>query len=193
MKFFKLFFLSQIILFNCIGFGTMLNIVSTNEGNGKFTYKVSAGTEPYYFGGKTDLLKIVLPSENVIETYNPEGWSSTVDVDNTVTWICTNSAITFIDSNEFIFSLISDNIEQTNYNNSFGEFYSKGFVQGEVYSNDYSLYYLKSGSGNKVASANIAGYETFAFIGPVVPEPFLFINCYLLFIIYYRRKFKSTF
>ena len=171
MKFFKLFFLSQIILFNCIGFGTMLNIVSTNEGNGKFTYKVSAGTAPYYFGGKTELLKVVVPSVNVDETYNPEGWTSTVDDDNTVTWICTNSAIAYIDTNEFVFSLKSFNMEQTNYNNSLGEIYSKGFVQGEVYSNDYSLYYLKSGSGSTVASANIAGYETFAFIGPVVPEP----------------------
>ena len=183
MKYFYLFLLSQTILFNCITFGKMITVVSSNEGSGIFTYKISAGSAPYFFGGSNNLLKIVIPSAHVSETFDPPGWTSTIDAGSKVTWSFTNSAIEYIDATEFEFSLKSFSLKQTNYTDL-----AKGFVRGEIFSNDYSPFSITSNP--LLSSANIIGTESFKFIGPnpVIPEPSLFLIFNFLFLIYFTKR-----
>jgi len=165
-----------VLVFTNISVGSLVSVISSNNGSGLFTYKISANEEPYFFGGDTNLLKIVIPSEGVISTFDPPGWTSVIDINDTVIWKCTNSALWYVDNSAHEFSLQSSFLLVTNYIGT-----DMGFVQGEIYNTNYSLY--NSAPTNATASINTVGYERFEFEGPMIPEPcfyLLFIICYLL-------------
>ena len=161
----------------------LVSVASINDGSGLFTYKISAGADPYFFGGNTNFLKIVIPSKGVISTIDPPGWVSEINND-IVTWKCTNSALDYIDYTTIDFSLQSSMIFATNYSVS-----DMGFVQGEIYNTNHTLY--SSGSTNELFSINTVGFEYFNISGPVVPEPIIFSLFVFLFLI--RAYSKSFF
>ncbi len=171
----KIFALAFVICCVNFLFGNLVSVISSNDGNGLFTYTVSSADEPYYFGGDTNLLKIIIPSAAVVSTSNPPGWYSTIDIHNTVTWRCTNSFLWYIDGASRKFSLLSSFPETCVYTGSFA-----GLVQGEIYNTNYSLYV--SGATNAVVSQNVVGYEHFDFEGPAVPESGLLVWFIALFI-----------
>jgi len=165
----------------------LISVISSHDGTGMFTYSVSSSSSPFYFGGDSNMLKVVIPSAGVMETYSPDGWYSTVDASNIVTWLCTNSSSRYIDESPLEFKIESIYKHSTNYSGHAGTLWQKGYVAGEVYDTNYFLY--SSVTTNGVASINVVGYEKFEFTGPMIPEPALLIIYYLAFVIYYRRKF----
>lgn len=179
MKTLIIFLTMFVIVFSNISAGSLVSVISSNNGSGLFTYKISADDEPYFFGGNTNLLKIVIPSEAVISTIDPPGWLSEVGANDTVTWKCTNSTLWYVDNTTREFSLQSSYSLVTNYTGI-----DMGFAQGEIYNTNYSLY--SEGTTNGISSVNVVGYEQFEFEGPMIPEP-----CYLLFIIYYLLMRKK--
>jgi len=168
----KLFVITIVLFFSLPSAANLISIISSNDGMGEFTYSVSADSLQFYFGGNTNILKIVVPSAGVVETHNPDGWYSIVDAYNVVTWLCTNSSSWYIDESLLEFKINSIYPASTNYNGPPGSALPKGYVAGEVYNTNYSLY--SSAATNELTSINVVGYEKFEFTGPLIPEPIIY-------------------
>ena len=180
MKQLLIFLTIFIFGFSQVSSGGLVSITSTNDGSGLFTYKVSAGADPYFFGGNTNIFKVIIPSAGVISTFDPSDWVSTIDSDDVVTWSYTNSYIGYIDNTLIEFSLQSSFPLVTNYTGI-----DMGFVQGEIYNTNRTLY--SPASPSPTISINIVGYEHFEFEGPAVPEPCFLIFYFFIFLIYVKK------
>ena len=126
-----------IIFFTLITEANLISVESSTDGYGMFTYLISSGVAPFYFGGNFDVLKVAIPSAGVLETHGPEGWYSEIDDNDTVTWLYTNSYIGFIDKSHLEFSIKSVYAQSTNYSDTTGTLWQKGYVAGDIYNTNY--------------------------------------------------------
>ncbi|RLD12575.1 MAG: hypothetical protein DRI44_00090 [Chlamydiae bacterium] len=166
--------------FSNISSANLVSVISTNNGSGLFTYKISAGIDPYFFGGNTNFLKIIIPSVAVVSTIDPPGWISTINIDDTITWECTNPVLNYVDYDLVDFSLQSSILIATNY-----PINKTGLVQGEIYNTNHSIY--SSVPTNTMVSVNTVGFEYFEIEGPAIPEPYIIILFFPLLIMIIRR------
>jgi len=164
---FLILFTGTIGIADC--FGAMTYVQSGADSNGVYFYSVTSGDESLTFGGK-GILAVRIPSKEVIEIFSTEGWTSTVS-ENVALWFCTNDNARITDQ-PVTFSLRSAVNDWTSYDKT-SEMYPAGSLFGSVYYTNGILYTTDSETNGMVASENIAGYESFGFIGPVVPEPML--------------------
>jgi len=179
----NLTFIFLILLIGTIGiadcFGAMTSVQSGTDSNGVYFYSVTSGDESLTFGGQ-GILAVRIPSKEILETFSTEGWTSAVS-ENVALWFCTNDNARIADQ-PTTFSLRSAVSDWTTYDVT-SDTYPAGYVFGSVYYTNGNLYTTDSGTNGMVASENIAGYESFGFIGPVVPEPMLlwltFISLYI--------------
>jgi len=152
---------------NC--FGSMVSVQSGTDSNGVYFYSVTSGDESLTFGGD-GILALRVPSQAVQDIFSPAGWTSELS-DNVVIWSCTNNDACITDQ-PVVFSLKSYVTEGTNYSIS-SDNYPAGKVFGSVYNTNGTLYTPDIDTNDFIASMNIAGYESFDFIGPIIPEPTL--------------------
>ncbi|MCK5851850.1 hypothetical protein KAH27_02365 [bacterium] len=164
---FSILFVAAIIPDNC--FAAMISVQSSTDSNGVYFYSVTSGDEPLTFGGN-EILGLRIPSQAVQDIFSPEGWTSELS-DNVVIWNCTNSDA-YITDQPIVFSLTSSITEGTNYSMS-SDNYPAGKVLGSVYNTNGTLYTPGIDTNDFIMSMNIAGYESFNFIGPIIPEPTL--------------------
>jgi len=182
------FLIFIIFSFSFLAKASLISVASSNDNSGMFFYSVSSGTAPFYFGGYVNMLKVVIPSAGVLNTYGPEGWYATVDENNIVTWSFTNSYIGFINTSNLVFCIKSVYTLSTNYSGPTGTLWQKGYASGDIYNTNYFLYERPLTNG--IASMNVTGYEKFNFVGPLIPEPFYFRNLLIFTIFLFRRFLK---
>jgi len=176
----NLAFIFLILLTGTIGiancFGAMTSVQSGTDSNGFYFYSVAIGDESLTFGGK-GILAVRIPSKEILEIFSTEGWTSAVS-ENVALWFCTNDNAGITDQ-PVTFSLRSAVDGWTTYDKT-SETYPAGNVFGSVYYTNGNLYTTDSGTNGMISSENIAGYESFGFIGPVVPEPMFIWLAFLL-------------
>ncbi len=146
---------------------------SYTDSNGFFRYTVSKGNEPFLFGGGSNLCFRV-QSYGTLSAKTPAGWLPTIDSSGIVSWKFTNENVTTIDS-PIQFSLQSDITDFVNYNQSESNAdYPLGIIFGNIYNTNGTLYSPNASMSTNyfATSINIAGYERFEFLGPVIPEPY---------------------
>ena len=154
---------------NC--FSAMISVQSSTDSNGVYFYSVTSGDESLTFGGD-GILALRIPSQAVQDIFSPAGWTSELS-DNVVIWSCTNNDAC-ITAHPIVFSLKSSIAEGINY--SIGsDNYPAGKVFGSVYNTNGTLYTTDIDTNDFIMSMNIAGYESFDFIGPIIPEPTLLL------------------
>ena len=163
--------------------GSMLSVLSSTDSNGVYSYNISVGDESLTFGG-SGMLSLQIPSIDIQEIFSPPGWTSAVS-DNIAIWVCTNDNA-YITTQTATFSLRSSIAVWTNYSTSSAG-YPAGKIIGSVYYTNGILYTIDSGTNDYIMSENIAGYESFDFVGPIIPEPMLFWLAFLYFLISLRR------
>jgi len=170
----NLAFIFLILLIGTVGaancFGAMTSVQSGTDSNGVYFYSVTSGDELLTFGGK-GILAVRIPSKEILEIFSTEGWTSTVSEDVAI-WFCTNDNAR-ITEQPVVFSLRSAVDAWTTYDKA-SEIYPAGNIFGSVYLTNGNLYTTDFGTNGMITSENIAGYESFGFIGPIVPEPELY-------------------
>jgi len=160
-------FAAAVIPDNC--FGAMISVQSGTDSNGVYFYSIASGDESLTFGGD-GILALRIPSQAVQDIFSPAGWTSELS-DNVVIWSCTNNDACIIDQ-PIVFSLKSSVTEWVNYSTN-SDNYPAGKVLGSVYNTNGTLYITDIDTNDFIMSINIAGYESFDFIGPIIPEPTL--------------------
>ena len=168
---FKFAILLAVTVINNNCFGTMISVQSSTDSNGVYSYSVSLGNEPLTFGGEGSL-SMQIPSQYVQDIVSPDGWISELSEDG-VMWSCTNNDAR-ITSQPIVFSLKSSIAGWTNYITSSDD-YPAGKVIGSVYNTNGTLYTTGIYTNDFIMSMNIVGYESFSFIGPIIPEPTLLL------------------
>ncbi len=171
----------QNVIFVCIFFaicnicnGGLISVESYTDSNGFFRYTVNKGDEPFLFGGGSNLC-FQVQSYGASSIIDPSGWQSTMEASEIISWKFTNQNPTTIDST-IQFSVQSDITDFVNYNQMEPNVnYPLGIIFGDIYNTNKTLYSPNSGSSTNyfTESINVAGYERFEFLGPVIPEPSL--------------------
>ena len=164
---FSVLFAVTVIHENC--FGTMISVQSGTDSNGVYFYSITSGDEQLTFGGD-GILALRIPSKSVQDVFSPAGWTSELS-DSVVIWSCTNNDACITDQ-PIVFSLKSSVAEWTNYSTN-SDNYPAGKVFGSVYYTNGTLFTTDIDTNDFIMSINIAGYESFDFIGPIIPEPTL--------------------
>jgi hypothetical protein len=132
---------------------TYLSVTCTNDGNGLYSYTFSKGTSSLYFYAVTTNTSILVPSHGVLQTFQPEGWSSSVGTNGWVTWMPTNN-IQYLNA-PTTFSILSSYKVPRDYNDwpPFSGPFSQGFLTGDLMTNR-----------NDIAVSGT--YYIFPFVGP---------------------------
>jgi hypothetical protein len=129
-----------------------LTVTCTNNGSGLYSYTFSRGTE-YYFWGVLTGSAIQLRSYGVLQTFQPEGWSGSVDTNGVVAWQYTNG-VGYLDV-PTTFSILSSYAMPTAYEDwlPLGTPFGRGIISGGVFTarNDDPFE---------------GGYVTFPYVGP---------------------------
>ena len=159
----------------------MTTVQSSTDSNGFYSYTLTCGDEPYWFGGDSNVLGISVLSRAIVAIFDPPGWSSSTDTQSRITWRRSDGTAWLCGTNAVTFSLTSSIKDPVLYDEPIDSTaYPRGTVVGEVYGTNGILFNAPSTNGT--ASANVVGYETFPFVGPAVPEPCLLAAlCALLF------------
>ncbi|MCK5851995.1 hypothetical protein KAH27_03110 [bacterium] len=180
-----IFLIAVAVILCCITNAALISVTNYHNGT-EYHYTFSAGDDPYYFGGDTNVFAIHIPSRAVLDVDCPDGWFWYEESD-VVSLFSTNTSRFILNTNTWSFVIHSGYINADLYGTGSPDL-PPGIVQGEVYNTNGSIFTPEVILGD-IGSANAVGNELFSFIGPV-PEPFLFIIYYLVFVIYYLRKFK---
>jgi hypothetical protein len=149
--------------------GALITVESYTDSNGFYRCTAKKGDEPFLLGGGTNLC-FQVQSFNVVSINDPPGWQSTEGASGIISWNFTNENVITIDA-PIQFSFQSHNTDFVYYTE-----YPLGIIFGDIYNTNGTLYSPNSGpeANNFFTSVNIAGYEQFGYVGPVIPEPMLF-------------------
>jgi hypothetical protein len=134
-----------------------LSVTCTNDGNGLYSYTFAQGDDPYVWGiGGTATLS--MPSYGVLQTFQPPGWSATLDPDGWISWQVTNGLVYLEDP--VTLAVRSTFTASRLYDGAYGASpFPAGYIVGVVYSLPDHVAFL-------------GGYEAFPFIGPdPIPPP----------------------
>lgn len=146
----------------------MVAVTSATNDAGIYRYHVTRSSDPFRLGGSSTMLSFAVRAYHVESVAAPPGWVGSL-TNNTVTWQCTNTGMAVIDTNELVFRL-SSGIGAILYDSLAGDaIYPCGICAGEVIAtNGVPLTALQD---DYVGTVNMAAYERFAHLGPLVPEP----------------------
>jgi len=174
--------------------GALTLVDSYTDNNGFYSYTVSSADAPFLFGGDSNLC-FQIQSYAVNNIIDPPGWISTINPDEIVCWRVASNNVELIDD-PLVFSLNSTMTDWTTYDEvTIDATYPKGIVVGDVYNTNGTLYNISRAniSNGLVSSVNIAGYERFSFIGPIIPEPAILTTILfaLIFIFNIHRSRKN--
>jgi hypothetical protein len=156
--------LALAIFLSCKGLSSaqpLINVASSNDGNGLFSYTFSLGNPTYAWGLSTNNGFLTMRFHGIQQAFNPLGWVSSIDTNDVVTWRCLNSSLVLLGSPAITFSIQSSSFQPVLYNDftSPDDPYPRGLMVGGAY---------EISSHNGIAG----GYETFSYVGPaIVPEP----------------------
>ena len=153
--------------------GSLISVESYTDSNGFFRYTVNKGNEPFLFGGASNLcFQVQSYSASII--YDPFGWQSTMNASGLISWKFTNQIATTIDL-PIQFSMQCDVIDFVNYDQmEQSANYPLGIIFGDVYNTNNTIF-SPAGGTTFSSSVNVVGYERFEFVGPVIPEPSLYL------------------
>ncbi|GEM_PF-1417678 len=147
----------------------MLAVTSVTNGAGLYQYHVARSSDPFLLGGTPELLSFVVRAYHVIGVDSPPGWTASLLTTNTITWRCTNTTTVIINTNALIFTVTSA-MDAIPYDDLADDaLYPRGICAGEVYSTNATP--VTALQDDYVGTINLAGYERFAYLGPIVPEP----------------------
>ena len=161
-----IFLIAVAVILCCITNAGLISLTNYHNET-EYHYTFSAGDEPYYFGGDTNVFAIHIPSMAVTNVECPEGWFWYKESD-IVSLFSTNTSQFILNTNTWNFVIHSNYDQATLYGIGSPDF-PPGIVQGEVYNTNGYLFTPEVTLGN-IGSTNVVGYELFSFIGPV-PEP----------------------
>ena len=140
----------------------LISVLSTNNGNGLFSYTFTLGNPSYAWGFSTNESELTMRFHGIQTAFSPAGWISEVETDDFVTWRYVNTDLVLLGNPSITFAIQSSSIGTALYDNILGSpvpDYPRGIVVGSVYD-------VTTLTGFAV------GYETFSYIGPtLVPEP----------------------
>ena len=134
--------------------GLPCDVVSTNDGNGLFTFTFQRGDTPYVWGLQTNG-SITLQAYGVLEVRDPPGWTHSVLDPGLITWRPTGGT-NFLDE-PVSFSLRCCLTEATVYEQT-SDTYPPGIILGIVYALPERTEMLGG------------GYQSFTYIGPALPR-----------------------
>jgi len=150
----------------------MLAVTSVTNGAGLYQYHVVRNTDPFLLGGTPELLSFAVHAYHILNVDSPPGWTAALLSTNTVTWRCTNATADIINTNALVFTVNSAMDAAIPYDDmADGALYPRGICAGEVFSTNATP--LTALQEDYVSTVNLAGYERFAYLGPIVPEPAL--------------------
>ncbi|MCX7002339.1 MAG: hypothetical protein NTV22_03590, partial [bacterium] len=132
--------------------------------------QVARNTDPFLLGGTPELLSFAVHAYHVIGVDSPPGWTASLLSTNTITWRCTNATAVIINTNALVFTVNSAMDAAIPYDDmADGALYPRGICAGEVFSTNATP--VTALEEDYVGTVNLAGYERFAYLGPIVPEP----------------------
>ena len=181
----QLWMLALVILFSFKGLSSaqpFINVASSNDGNGLFSYTFTLGSPTYAWGLSLNNGSLQMHFNGLQGVFNPAGWTSSTDANNLVTWTRTDNNLTLLGSPSITFSIQSSYTQSTLYNQSGlpGDLYPRGVMVGGV----YEISTLNGVTG---------GYETFSYFGPTsVPEPTTAALIAVTLIGFCGRKLRET-
>lgn len=166
----------------------MMALDSATDGNGVFTYTLSRGADAYLFGGKAEVLSLLLPTHGLQEVTTPQGWCADTAMPNVVRWRWTNAGACVVAAEPLTFAVRSMYVLSASYTDTAAlAVYPMATVFGEVYRTNRTRYIGCPAGG--VVPANVVGFERSGFTGPIVPEPML-AGCVLALICLVRSRMR---
>ena len=130
------------------------DVLSTNDGNGLFTYTFQRGDAPYVWGLDTNR-SINLTSYGVLEVHTPPTWTYSI-IDRELLVLTPTRGTNFLDE-PVTFSVRSCLTESTRYDSLAGR-YPAGIIVGVVYALPERTEMLGG------------GYQSFSYVGPALPR-----------------------
>ena len=130
------------------------DMVSTNDGNGLFTYTFQRGDTPYVWGLDTNA-SIHLQAYGVLEVRTPPAWTYAISNPDRIIFVPTQGT-NFLDE-PVTFSVRSCLTEPTRYESVSGP-YTSGIILGVVFALPERTEMLGG------------GYQSFTYVGPALPR-----------------------
>jgi hypothetical protein len=137
-----------------------INVTSTTDGNGLFSYTFSPGNGPFLWCLTPTSGNFYIQSHGILEVISPPGWAATVDLNEGISWRPTSGSI-FVGQPPVTFSIRSMFTDSVVYDEwpPGSTLYTSGVLGGAM----FTLPDLQN--------ANI-GLVWFPVIGPqIIPEP----------------------
>jgi hypothetical protein len=162
----------------------MVSVASDTNTPGVYRYHVTESADPFRLGGTPDMLSLAVRAYHVDTAAAPPGWLVQLTT-NTVTWRYTNSARAVFDTNALTFTLYSG-MDAISYNDMAADaVYPRGICAGEVLNSNGVP--QTAFDGDLVGTVNMAAYERFPHLGPLVPEPAIALAALLCLGVIRRR------
>jgi hypothetical protein len=110
-----------------------LNVTSTTDGNGLYSYTFSLGNQPFVWGLGPDSGNFYLQSHGILEVITPPGWGATVDANEGIS-LQPISGLVFIGEPPVTFSVLSSSTQSVLYDGLPGSVpYPSGVIVGGFY------------------------------------------------------------